>query len=149
MSATVENNWNVRQSAIRQMEKWANDQTGNPTRSGDELHRLADTFSHQGFTAWVNPSVNTRTGRLPPRIRAGHADAFKAPDWPSLAPDVAMRMFMTLWSITPERGCGPLLSLEEAVTDMQIQFSVDGGEPTRCAAIRELIRRRFSSSLSQ
>lgn len=72
------------------------------------LHTYADTWSHEGFTAWHNSRINRRTGSARPNI--GHADAAEdghAPDRPYNDVAKALEATWAIFELIPDKcTCG-------------------------------------------
>ncbi|WP_176015324.1 RHS repeat-associated core domain-containing protein, partial [Victivallis sp. Marseille-Q1083] len=72
-SATVRDDPATRDEVIKAFRAYEEGGFGVTVRLGACLHTYADSWGHEGFTAWWNSSINRRTGSMRPNI--GHADA--------------------------------------------------------------------------
>lgn len=120
--------------------------------AGAALHLMADTFSHQTFTAWYNRKINYRTGSLRPCI--GHADAEEdghAPDRPYNSVSEAVEAARAIYEIVPTLTNGTSIVPWSAVqTNLQSVFSLDGLTrndqseiKVRVAMLKKLIHQQF------
>lgn len=101
-SATVRNNPEARSRVEDAFGRYGRGEQGSVYRLGDALHGFADTFAHEGFTAWHSDAINTRTGSVRPNT--GHADAAEgghAPDRPYNDTDKAIAAAKAIFDLTP------------------------------------------------
>lgn len=117
----------------------------NPTTGkfhvGVVLHRLADTFSHAGFTAWRNKLINRREGSWRPYI--GHADAPEKghqPDLPHLNQQAALAAAEWLHLAIPD-GDGPKVSWSALKNDLDDTFGSLKTREERVKRVQQLIEK--------
>lgn len=128
-------------------------------RLGVLLHTFADSYAHEGFTAWHNNEINTRTGSSRPN--RGHADAAEggnAPDNCYNDLDRSLAAAKVLYSLFP-RGSGKhvpwhVLERELRGTLGAVPANVRGDNwneersiAAQVAASRQLIQRLFRSDV--
>jgi len=97
---------------------------GNAARLGVALHVFADSWGHEGFTAWHSDAINTRTGSWRPNT--GHADAAQgchAPDYPYNDVDKAVEAAKAIYDLLPDKG--KVLPWADAAADLTKAFQVD------------------------
>jgi hypothetical protein len=124
--------------------------------AGAALHLMADTFSHQTFTAWWNRTINYRTGSLRPCI--GHADAAeggKAPDRPYNDPMSALGAALAIYKIVPTYPGGTSLPLPTLLAKLDPVFALpaNGNEDrtsinVRVKFMKELIYQQFGETVN-
>jgi hypothetical protein len=116
---------------------------------GAALHLLADTFSHAGFTAWWNRSLNCRAGSRRPCI--GHADTNEdghAPDRPYNASTAALGAARAIYDLIPLSSGGPSVSWASLEPDLARAF--DDYSPTiegRITKLRRVLDKHFHESV--
>ena len=121
-------------------------------RVGAALHLLADTFSHAGFTAWLNRSINCREHSFRPCI--GHADANQsghAPDYPYVEVAKAISAAESIYNTIPpgpETAKLPWTSLEPDLEAAFIQASRKSNAVLRAEAIQAVIRRLLNETVT-
>jgi RHS repeat-associated protein len=130
--------------------------TGNMTAAGIGLHVLADTWAHDGFTAYQNQKLNGQASHpdltehlgLPP-VYIGHFNFAHDPDYPYLRPQRALSAALAIYSIIPSQcSCtGGPISLSTLTSDLQRQFSESGSEYQRSIAAWAMIELRFGDSV--
>jgi len=111
---------------------------------GEALHAIADTFAHEGFTAWENTTVNIRTGSMRPNI--GHADApdgGHSPDIPSNDVAKALQAAKTMYDLLPDRcKCNrdeKGISWEEIYDGLKKTLARQGDEDARSGNMQNFI----------
>ena len=118
---------------------------------GTALHTYADTWSHEGFTAWRNIAINDRGRRMAGssvqaivinHVFVGHANVWHDPDEPFRDPSKAIDAALNIYALLPDL-CGCASATDEVLPDLQRQFQTRGAEQHRIANMREIIRERF------
>jgi hypothetical protein len=110
---------------------------------GAALHLFADTYSHQGFTAWDSPDVNTRLGRRV--LKIGHwdtADGGHAPDRPHNTPQTALDAASELYQLIPAGG-GRAVDWPVLEPLLRNAFSAPSDASSRSAAIAAITASLF------
>jgi RHS repeat-associated protein len=122
-------------------------QTNANMRLGANLHTLADTWPHEGFTADIAETVNTRTKRLGPMFRGGHADTAEeghAPDKPYNDVDKAIESAKAIYELLSSSGNGKPVPWEDLEPELRAAFSVrEPAMEKREGAILDLVEKRF------
>ncbi|MBI1370441.1 MAG: hypothetical protein GC162_17535 [Planctomycetes bacterium] len=101
---------------------------GVTARLGAALHTYADTWAHDGFTAWWNDRLNTVTGSGRPNI--GHADAAEgghAPDRPYNDIGRALDAARSIYDLIPDHCCtkgSSPMPWEDISEDLRHSFNV-------------------------
>ena len=144
---------NVEASA-RVKEAWSKYESGDRYGAyyvGDALHGYADTFSHEGFTAWHNDEINKRTGSGRPNT--GHADAEDGgyrPDRPYNDVKKAIEAAKGIYDLIPDAKGGKVLPWSEVEKDLTKAFSFDPkeedpgrNEMDRIINMRDVTQERF------
>ena len=124
-------------------------------RLGAYLHTYADTYAHEGFTAWHNTPINRRAGSWRPNT--GHADASHGgnePDLNYLHVERTLATAKTIYEMLPNKCCldDKGLPWEEVERFLRIgisQPSDDGADDVREARIRSLIQEAFRGEHAQ
>jgi RHS repeat-associated protein len=116
-------------------------------RLGANLHTLADTWPHEGFTADPSAEINTRTKRIPEFSRAGHADAAEeghAPDKPYNDVDRAIEAAKVIYDLLGQMGNGKATPWEQLEPELRKAFSAKESDPKkREDAILDMVQKRF------
>ena len=112
------------------------------------LHTYADTWSHEGFTAWHTSVANRRTGSWRPNI--GHADTHEGghePDRPYNDVDKALEAALVIYELIPNRSSGTALSRAAIERDLRRAFSYrQADEGLRIQNFQALIKHRFGDN---
>jgi RHS repeat-associated protein len=115
--------------------------------AGAFLHTFADSWSHEGFTAWWS-DLNRRTGGGRPNI--GHADAPEgghAPDRPYNDVPRALEAALAIFDLIPDRPCCPESSRSRVTSDLQSAFSYRQEDiGARVQNLQARIRARFGET---
>ncbi|WP_176014026.1 DUF6765 family protein [Victivallis sp. Marseille-Q1083] len=117
---------------------------GVTVRLGACLHAYADSWGHEGFTAWWNSSINRRTGSMRPNI--GHADAAdggSAPDYPYNDVDKALEAAKAIFDKIPDK-CGCPANWEDYENHLRSLFSYKNNDDNiRSEKWRSEIEKKF------
>jgi hypothetical protein len=117
---------------------------------GAALHLLADTFSHDTFTAWWVSSINCRAGSRRPCI--GHWDTDEdghAPDHPYNDPSRAIRAAQVIYELIPVGSGAMLVPWTEIERDLLPAYGSPASPPAaktiarRIAMLQNGVLRRF------
>ncbi len=115
---------------------------------GTLLHTYADSWSHEGFTAWHNDRINRRTGSTRPNI--GHADAPEgghAPDRPYNDVRKALEAATTIYGLIPDKHGGAGLRRDLLERDLRRAFSFRAEDlDLRVRNFQAVIKRRFGDN---
>jgi hypothetical protein len=117
---------------------------------GAALHVYADTFAHEGFTAWHNSSINRRTDNGWPDV--GHADAAEgghAPDLPYLDRSKALEAAQKIYSLIPDRcSCvgDTRAPWETLKPQLEAAFVAERDLNKRIHSVSQLIQKAFSDA---
>jgi hypothetical protein len=110
---------------------------------GGALHTYADTWSHEGFTAWHSDKLNRRTGGWRPNV--GHADAAEggtAPDRPCNDVEKALEAARNIYDLLPSRG--KTVPWQEVEKDLRAAFSLQNQkEKERADQLNKRSREKF------
>jgi len=144
-------------NAIFFLRGWESGQSGEADSTGAALHTLADTWAHDGFTAWGNSTLNGQ-GNHPDLEEhfwnsiaghVGHMSFGHDPDEPFRRPTLAMTAALNIYKIIPNRcGCGSSLSFATISQDLSAQFANRGDEHARCVSASIMIQKRFQDSFN-
>ena len=119
------------------------------TWAGSLLHTFADSWSHEGFTAWPRRAINYRTGssRGYALNFVGHVDAAEeghAPDHPYTDVSKAVEAAMTIYDLIPYLSCcDSELRRATVESDLRHVFSFRQGLEMRVINIQARIQSRF------
>ncbi len=129
----------------------------NPFETGRALHTFADTFSHKGFTAYNNPTINglsmhkdvgsyvEKYRRQPTSI--GHKNFGSIPDYPFRRPALALAAAKAIYDLIPSSICSREKALPWSIVaaDLSSFFSNTGNEYNRHFDGGAMIYRRFGN----
>ena len=149
-TATKRNDSTAQADLTEAFGQWLSGDPAAKYRVGWKLHLFADTFSHEGFTAYWNNKINEREGSLRPRM--GHADAPEdghAPDRPYNDPTRAVEAATAIYRAIPSRGEVAGVCWDAIRPELEIIFDgkSNGGHrglTERVAALQALIAKAFS-----
>lgn len=122
---------------------------------GPMLHTFADSYAHEGFTAWPVRSINYRTGSARGYALnfVGHVDAPEgghAPDYPYNDVAKALEAATRIFQLLSDRSCcsstRPLL-LSTVQDDLRKGFSYRSDLDNRVSYFQSIIEHRFGSSV--
>jgi hypothetical protein len=114
---------------------------------GTAIHTFADTWSHEGFTAWNNKNINGRGGALGTIFGyVGHTDAGETPDVPSNDVSKAIEAARSIYVLMPKGDCCSL-TLSDIESEMRTGFSFKGSEEARAENWRKIIKKRFGEDV--
>ena len=122
---------------------------------GETLHTFADSWAHDGFTAWQNYQINDKGRRYTPArnleqllantLFIGHANLIHEPDQPYRFPGKARQAAMTIYNLLPSHCCN--LDDKRTRNDLMQQFQfASEDERVRSANMRNIIISRFGQS---
>jgi hypothetical protein len=100
--ATAKDESNARSAVEKAFTAWKDGATGDAKATGTALHLYADSWSHEGFTAWDNKKINDRGNPLIP-VYIGHANASTHPDHPWESPFKATAAAEKIFNLIPQR----------------------------------------------
>ncbi len=110
---------------------------------GIALHSLADTYSHEGYTA----AYDLRNRRIGGPFLIGHADAGHYPDLPFLNPrkamDAAQALYGTLTTFASNRGYAPFRSWPMIGWRLRQGFAFIGDLASRVQMWKKIIAEDF------
>lgn len=113
------------------------------------MHTYADTWSHEGFTAWENASINTRPGGYWTIPAIGHAhtpEMGKAPDKPYNDVPKALEAAWAIFELIPDKCLCGGWSRSTIDDDLGAAFAFRGNEGGRISNMQKLITSRFKFS---
>lgn len=124
-------------------------------RLGAYLHTYADSYAHEGFTAWHNTDINRRTGSWRPNT--GHADADLGghePDLNYLHVDRTLATAKAIFELLPNRCCPANQGLTWERVERLLRIGISepsdaGANDVREARIRRLIQDAFGGNPPQ
>jgi RHS repeat-associated protein len=141
---------------------WIPGRSGDADATGGALHTLADTWAHDGFTAYKNAVLNSRANHPDLKYETGGHALAKAwgyvghvafehdPDQPWRRPQLALNAAATIYRLIPNRcPCGQeRLPWSTVAQDLGAQFTNRGSELQRCVSASLMIQRRFQDSFN-
>ncbi len=122
--------------------------------AGSALHTFADTFAHNGFTAYKNLGLNGpgTHNLLKPNAAGvfvgaitlspvGHLMYGHAPDQPFQLQGTALNAAKSIYDLIPDQVgcCGPVLPWSAIVGDLSKQLSTEGSELFRSWEAQDMI----------
>ena len=138
-------------SAQNSLGSWSGGENGDAVMTGINLHTLADTYSHDGFTAYRDYSINGLQNH--PEWKhynspffVGHGAFGSRPDYPFERPAVALFAARLIYDMIPSRQKCDVLPWESIEADLSSLFSNRGNERQRAEAVLTMIIRRFKES---
>lgn len=153
--ATTRNEASARERVRVAFELYLKDDPGGKYLAGVALHLLADTFSHESFTAWHNARVNERLRWFPFPI--GHADTAECGHFPDRiynnstgALAAAYALYKLIPPAAPQAPVREWLSVQEPLA-LTLEHQRDGfadeiGLHNRITRMRALIKKTFGES---
>jgi len=120
--------------------------------AGASIHSYADSWGHQGFSAWSTRDVNGRSGLFGMiggifSFYIGHGSAWTDPDTPYKNPSEAMDASRHIFDALPSKCQNDCSEWEATKSDLASFFNLQQNQLGREVAMQALIQKRFSDSV--